>query len=136
MSKPLFTEAEIAQRLEVAAAYMRGQECEGHFKLGWKPLKGTGNEPQWTFHVIADPEIQVRIKPTPKRVPLEQKDWAGGPWWVKCGLHGTHYLVFEVDTSGMVGYGQNRHADAHVMMGCFRSRDCATWEPCSKEVEG
>jgi len=115
------------EALERVMDAMRKHRIQREQKHGWLDAKTIGL--YYTY----------RIKPEPKRVPLELKDWAGGPWWVR-KPNEVWRLVVAVDYS-LDGSIRAWDGPSGVLKCCVsdildwqRTRDFVNVEPCSKEV--
>jgi len=118
------------EALERVMDAMRKCRIEREQKHGWLDAKTIGL--YYTY----------RIKPEPKRVPLELKDWAGGPWWVRSSPDYIWRPIIGVDDSSMVGVQfrimigptSEKNVRTDEIKGWQRTRDFVNIEPCSKEV--
>ena len=142
--KHIMTEEEIRHRIKAAEAFLRGGECEGQFMDGeWKPVREEPGEREWSGNAFFDPTIKIRIKAPPTFIPLDQADWANGPWWVAKNVKPDEWLaVIGLHPNGItVALGIECKieywSDVYLLNCCIRSRTCLpdSWEVCGKEVQ-
>ena len=134
--KHIMTEEEIQHRIKAAEAFLRGGECEGRYMGGeWRPVRETSGEREWSGNAFFDPTIRVRIKALPTLVPLEQKDWVNGPWWITSNPDDYWLSVTRINPDilyvGVITYLYGQL----LAWNWKRSRTCLpdSWEVCGKE---
>ena len=136
--KHIMTEEEIQHRIKAAEAFLRGGECEGQFMDGeWRPVRETSGEREWSGNAFFDPTIKIRIKAPPTFIPLEQKDWANGPWYIVQKDGGGWQMVLKVFPEYVSTCCKSYTHEYLLSRGFKRSRTCLpdSLEVCGKEVQ-
>lgn len=113
------------EMIEVMAHFAQGGEVEMYHcrSASWIPCPN----PRWNWDNVA-----YRIKKPKEKKPLEMKDWAGGPWWIRTTTYSTVWMVIGVNSNG-VSTAVDSLRNESMMTSWQRSKDLVNWEPCYKE---
>ena len=113
------------EMIAVMAHFDKGGEVE--VKRHEQSLWLTANNPTWNW-----PFYDYRIKKPKEKKPLEVKDWAGGPWWIRTTTYSTVWMVIGVGSNSISTMSNTLRNDS-MMTTWQRSKDLVNWEPCYKE---
>lgn len=114
---------------DLKADFERGEVIE----LNWS---GDDEEPDWKISISPDWSCspkEYRVKPTPKRVPLEAKDVPAPVCWIRLTGADGEVLVTGV-YEGQLSFGSGRYEKFSDLMegGWKYSADRKEWKECSK----
>ena len=116
-----------------------------------KPVEKNQPEKGWVTQYFSNCSIamimeyltagNIRIKAPATFIPLDQADWANGPWWVAKNVKPDEWLaVIGLHPNGItVALGIECKieywSDVYLLNCCIRSRTCLpdSWEVCGKE---
>ena len=121
---------EKVKALEVIRCVIKNNELQKKVGDSWKRADGSS---------LYTSCVHYRIKPPQETVPLELKDWAGGPWWVRENSNFIWRMVCGLDPSsdGMIKLWEPPSSVGAVcmadMMTWQRTKDFVTIEKCCKE---